>query len=78
MYLEIGQFSLLNFVPGIIIIIIIIIIEKVTKYHMPTQIVVYLDISQIFIKFGLNIDQNFRLGVHMQNIGVSSLSTTLG
>lgn len=76
MDLEIGQFSLLNFVPGIIIIIIII-IEKVTKYHMPTQIVVYLDISHIFIKFGLNIDQNFRFGVNMQSVGVSSLSNTL-
>lgn len=74
MYLEIGQFSLLNFVPGIIIIIII---EKVTKYHMPTQIVVYLDISHIFIKFGLNIDQNFRFGVNMQSLGVASLSNTL-
>lgn len=76
MDLEIGQFSLLNFVPGIIIIIIII-IEKVTKYHMPTQIVVYLDISHIFIKFGLNIDQNFRFGVNMQSLGVASLSNTL-
>lgn len=74
--MEIGQFSLLNFVPGIIIIIIII-IEKVTKYHMPTQIVVYLDISQIFIKFELNIDQNFRFGVNMQSVGVSSLNDTL-
>lgn len=76
MDLEIGQFSLLNFVPGIIIIIIII-IEKVTKYHMPTQIVVYLDISQIFIEFGLNIDQNFIFGVNMQSVGVSSLSITI-
>lgn len=44
---------------------------------MPTQIVVYLDISHISIKFGLNIDQNFRFGVNMQSVGVASLSNTL-
>lgn len=44
---------------------------------MPTQIVVYLDISHIFIKFGLNIDQNFRFGVNMQSLGVASLSIIL-